>query len=113
VNARVTSALLASALVRSAAAEGGFAAILAKGDPDAGAVLVVSREKGVFSNVYERALDGVGAYRWARAGPSRGCEEAVLEAFLARRRASDPDLWLVELDIPNAERFIAEMPVGA
>jgi hypothetical protein len=29
-------------------------------------------------------------------------------AWLERRRARDPDLWIVELDIPNAQRFAAE-----
>jgi hypothetical protein len=28
-------------------------------------------------------------------------------AYLARRTARDPDCWLVELDIANAERLIA------
>ncbi|MFZ4747332.1 MAG: DUF1491 family protein, partial [Sphingomonas sp.] len=30
-------------------------------------------------------------------------------AWLERRREHDPDLWIVELDIPNAQRFVAEM----
>jgi len=29
---------------------------------------------------------------------------------VARRKASDPDCWVVELDIENAERFVAGVP---
>ncbi|HWV11973.1 MAG TPA: DUF1491 family protein, partial [Sphingobium sp.] len=31
-----------------------------------------------------------------------------LNQYLARRRRSDPDLWVIELDIADAERFAAE-----
>ena len=31
-----------------------------------------------------------------------------LRAFLAKRMRFDPDLWIVELDIADPERFIAE-----
>ena len=32
----------------------------------------------------------------------------ALATYVARRRRSDPDLWIIELDIPEAERFAAE-----
>ena len=49
-----------------------------------------------------------GLYSWQPATQDAGDEEAFRQS-LARRRRSDPDLWIVELDIASAERFAAEM----
>ncbi len=105
MTARLTSALLVSALIRRVGAEGGNATVLAKGDPTAGAILLICMERGVVTSVRERVLDVAGVYAWTAVGPP-GLD--ALTAYLDRRRARDPDLWLVELDIPNAERFAAE-----
>ncbi len=101
---RLTSAMLVGALVRRVAGAGGNAAVLEKGDATAGAVLIVCAERGRVSSVRERVL-GVSGYAWESVGPESEEERA---AWLERRRARDPDLWVVELDIPNAERFAAE-----
>ncbi len=42
----------------------GFAAVLNKGDPTAGAVLVILNEKGRKARVLERALQPGGTYSW-------------------------------------------------
>jgi hypothetical protein len=31
-------------------------------------------------------------------------------AILDKRRERDPDLWLIEADIPDSERFVAALP---
>jgi len=41
------------------------------------------------------------------AGPASG-ESAALEEYWRNRRRRDPDLWVIELDVPHAERFVAE-----
>ncbi|PHK02659.1 hypothetical protein VF08_18145 [Nostoc linckia z8] len=38
----------------------------------------------------------------------RGAEGGARLRDPGRRRAQDPDLWLIELDIADAERFAAE-----
>ena len=105
---RLTSAVLASALIRRAESQGGFAAVLAKGDPGAGAILILAAEKGRLTGLYERLLGPSGAYEWERTGPHDVENKEEIDAFLARRRTRDPDIWLIELDIPDAERFIAD-----
>jgi hypothetical protein len=105
VSARLTSAVLVSALIRRVGGEGGNATVLAKGDATAGAILLICMEKGVVQSVRERVLDRAGAYVWTTVGPA---EPDAVADYLERRRSRDPDLWLVELDIPNAERFAAE-----
>jgi hypothetical protein len=98
--------MLVSALVRLVGAEGGNATVLAKGDATAGAILLICMERGIVQSVREHILDAKGAYAWAPVGPP---EPDALQAYFQRRRARDPDLWLVELDIADAERFAAQM----
>jgi hypothetical protein len=110
---RLTSAILVGALVRLAGQEGGAGYILHKGDPDAGAIILMIREKGRICAVLERILTVDQGYQW-RSTISQNIEiEQEIMDNLYRRRDRDPDLWLVELDIANGERFVATMPVGA
>jgi hypothetical protein len=100
--------MLVGALTRKAQVAGGFAAVLAKGDATAGAVLVILAERGQKWGVLERLLQAEGRYLWQDIGQSAQ-DEAQLNALVERRRKYDPDLWVLELDIPIAERFAAEM----
>ena len=106
--ARLASSVLVSALLRRAQDEGGFAAILAKGDPTAGAVAVILAEKGRKACFLERLLQADGRYSWEESRQEVG-NEGEFQKFLDRRRKHDPDLWILELDIASAERFAAEM----
>ena len=106
--ARLSSSVLAGGLLRLAQAEGGFGAVLAKGEPDAGAVTIILREKGARPRVFARLLQADGSYSW-QAPHQHPESESQLEAFLERRRRFDPDLWIIELDVACAERFAAEM----
>jgi hypothetical protein len=102
---RVASSVLVSALIRKAEAEGGFAAVLSKGDATAGSILLILTERGADPRIMERLLQPDGRYTW---GLSTG-EAAEVPGLIARRRRFDPDLWVLELDVPSAERFAAEM----
>lgn len=108
MKARLTSALLVSALMRRVGNEGGNAVVVAKGDATAGSILLICLDKGVRTAFRERLLGVDGGYDWAEVGPASDAEYEEVEAWLSRRRARDPDLWIVELDVPNAERFAAE-----
>jgi hypothetical protein len=105
---RLTSQVLATALLRRAEGEGGFGVVLAKGDMTAGAIGVILAEKGRKACFLERLLQADGSYSWQAS--RQGVEnEHDFKSFLDRRRKSDPDLWILELDIASAERFAAEM----
>jgi hypothetical protein len=108
VTARLASAVFVSALIREIHARGGSAAVIAKGDPTAGSLLLLCAEKGRITGIYDYILDHTGRYVWAAttAQPIEKSEE--IDTLCARRLHIDPDLWIVELDIPNAERFIAD-----
>ena len=109
MEARIAASVLATALIRKAESEGGFGAVLAKGDPTAGSILVILLEKGVNPRLYERLLQPDGRYAWQESGSQRIEESREVPEFIARRRRFDPDLWVLELDIASAERFAAEM----
>lgn len=98
----------ATALVRRVQAEGDFATVLRKGDPERGAILLFVAHRGAHRACLERVLDLSGNYVWRTCGPSESASSADLSDFLARRARFDPDLWAIELDIAAPERFIAE-----
>jgi hypothetical protein len=106
---RLATSVLVGALIRHAEGEGGFAAVLAKGDATAGSILVVLTEKGAKTALYERMLQPDGRYSWAVVLAQVLARPAEVPDFIARRRRFDPDLWVVELDIPSIERFAAGM----
>lgn len=105
---RIASSILVTALLRRAEAAGGFGAVLAKGDPTAGSVLVLLVERGARKCLVERLLQPDGSYAW-EASTQAGKNEDGFAEMLRKRRDFDPDLWVVELDVALAERFAAEM----
>jgi hypothetical protein len=109
MSARFTSKFLASLLMRRVTGAGGMAMIIAKGDETAGGLLLATRDKGRNSGLFERILGPDNHYLWQRVGPQDVVNDVELDHYIQRRRHSDPDLWVIELDIPNAERFAAEI----
>jgi hypothetical protein len=106
---RLQTSILVTALIRRAESEGGFAAILAKGDATSGAMLVILAERGRKVRILERVLQPDGRYLWQGIGEQALANTEETKKFLSRRRKYDPDIWLIELDVPFAERFAAEM----
>ena len=99
--------LWASALIRRAEQGGAFAAVIRKGDPRAGAVLVkvVSRRAGLV-RLYSQALRGDGETVWMQ--PQPDADEAALDAYIERSARIDPDLWVVEIDDNAGRHFLTE-----
>ena len=79
-----------------------------KGDEDRGSLLLFVSSRGDHRACLERVLSAQGSYRWERVGPGESAGSAEIADFLARRARFDEDLWAIELDIADAERFIAE-----
>ena len=111
MNDRLPAHLEAAAFRRLAEAEGGTAMVLAKGDADRGSILLMLLERGRYFAFFERQLGLTGNSIWHAVGPSTGAESAEISDFCAKRRRSDPDLWLIELDVPQAERFIVNSAI--
>jgi hypothetical protein len=109
VTPRLAARIEVSALIRRVEGEGGTAAVLARGDGDAGAILLQLAEKGRFRGLYGRSVTASGAYRWQPVGPGISEDTQTVDAYIQRRRATDGDLWVVELDVADAERFTAQL----
>jgi len=105
---RLPAQLEVSGLVRRIETEGGFATVVHKGDPEGGSLLLAVSSRGRHFAYLERILGVSGSYEWHRAGPPDSSGSTDLQAFLAKRTRFDPDLWVLELDIADPERFIAE-----
>jgi hypothetical protein len=106
---RLNSQLLVSALLRRAELAGGFATILHKGDGMSGVIIVQLLERGRFQRLIERMTDLDGRQNMVRCGPENTDQVIEIEDYISRRKRSDPDLWLVELDVAEGERFAAEV----
>nr|WP_296675543.1 DUF1491 family protein [Novosphingobium sp.] len=103
---RFPAHLEVAGLVRAVEAAGGFAVVAAKGERDAGTILVLTIDKGENARIYERMPTATGQRSWRLTFTEDIENKQKTSEFLNRRRAQDPDLWIVELDIANGERFI-------
>lgn len=79
-----------------------------KGDPDRGSILLLVASRGRHIACLERVLSVEGAYAWQAVGPGDSASSAEVNEFVGRRARFDEDLWAIELDIAEPERFIAE-----
>ena len=102
---RLASHILVSAFVRLANAQGDFATVIKKGDPVSGSLLLIGQIRGEKPMLFERmnGLDGVSSWQPIYANIQETVEK--MPDYLTRRKARDPDLWIVELDVADGERL--------
>lgn len=105
---RLPTALEAAGLVRSVEAQGGYAAVLRRGDAERGALILFISSRGLPVARLERILGLDGEYQWVQAAADEG-ESAKVAKFLAKRARFDADFWALELDVADPQRFIAEI----
>jgi len=109
MSARFPAHLEASAIVRLAESQSGYATVLAKGEHHAGTILLVTLCRGKGGVLYERMpqLDGSRTFVASKRENPENPQE--FSEYLARRRQQDRDIWLIEVDIADPERFIAQL----
>jgi len=110
VDARLPAHVEVSGLIRAVESAGGFAMVLQKGERDAGTILVLTTQNGRNTRLWERMpqLDGSRKFSCTREQDDENQRE--IDEYVGKRRRSDPDCWVIELDIENAERFVAPVP---
>ena len=106
MDARLPTHIEVAGLVRAVNGAGGFASVIKKGERDAGTIMVICCEKGTNARAYERMPQPDGTRKWTVSRAQDIENPHYFNEWCTRRQQQDPDLWLVELDIVNAERFI-------
>jgi hypothetical protein len=104
---RLPAKLEVAALIRRTESEGGFASVLHRGDPDRGAISLLITQRGRAAALLERRMAADFTYRWSNVMDG-GAISLLSADWVETKSHIDPDCWLVELDIADAERFIAE-----
>ncbi len=111
MTARLPARVEAMGLIRAVQAAGGFGTVLHRGEPDAGALMVVLTDGGRADRAFERVADlgseGPDGRAWRCAREYDSQDPGAFAAWLDRRSRQDADLWIVELDIAQGERFIS------
>ncbi len=97
---RIKAGIWVSMALRMGNADGRFAAVIRRGDPDAGGVLVVLRAREGLC-VLSQMRSGAGELAWMRATGPGPVDEATSDAYIARQVKFDPDLWVIEFEAPD------------
>lgn len=104
---RLPASVVASALIRRVNDSGGFATVRARGDAGGGGFLLIASARRGAAKLFERGIGASGASQPIDSTPPDASPDAI-EDYWRKRRARDPDLWVIELDSPDAERFAVE-----
>ncbi len=99
------ASLWTSALIRQADVSGAFAAVVRKGDPDAGACLVKVRSLDGLAAVYRPVRNMDGTRVWWPKGPEA---ERDIDQYINTRIDDDPDIWVLEIEDRQGRHFITE-----
>ena len=73
-------------------------AVLARGDDDAGAILLKFNGGDTGCSVLAQARGRDGELLWMRATGPEPVAEADADSYIERQRRRDPDLWVVEIE---------------
>ncbi len=82
------------------------AAVTARGDPDAGAIFVKLCGRDTSATVLAQARRADGTLGWMRATGAVPVAETEADAYIARQRQRDPDLWVVEIETTDPETVL-------
>ncbi|NKD87131.1 DUF1491 family protein [Haematospirillum sp. 15-248] len=98
---RLRTRIRVQALLRHCQSRGVFAAVVVSGDPDAGAVLVKVNTLGSGCWVLSQVRLPDGRPAWMRGTGERAVTEQEADAYIARQRGYDDDLWVIEVEDRN------------
>lgn len=107
----LSSDLWVSALIRRAQIEGAYATVVKTGDPRAGSVIVKAYDTSTrTARLFTEAFGTDGDRLWIQ--PVTSDSESDLDAYIARQRGYDPDVWVVEIEDRQGRHFITEAVQG-
>jgi hypothetical protein len=106
VEARLKTGLWIRALIRRCDLAAVAVAVAARGDVDSGAVLLKFRDRAAGCSVLAQVRRRDGELVWMRATGQAPVAETEADAYIARQRRRDPDLWVVEIECEAAAALI-------
>lgn len=114
---RLPTHIWVDALVRRALSAGSAAFILQRGDDFRGDVLVKVAELNGEARLYGPAMDMDGSRIFLDfANQGIGPDEKEIDAYIARARERDRDLWVIEVEDRSGQHFITDkvqkLPLG-
>lgn len=86
---------------------GVFAAVIKRGDPDAGAIAVKVFRDRDHVDLYTEARDADGNHVWIRQF-EEPVSEADVEAKIAGETKFDSDLWVIEIEDREGRSFLED-----
>ena len=110
VGDRLPTHLEVSGILRMVQSAGGFGTVVSRGERDAGTILLLTLERGGNARLWERMpqLDGSRTFEVTNVEDAE--KPSKIQDYMARRAAQDSDCWIIELDIDEADRFVASLP---
>jgi hypothetical protein len=110
MDVRLPAHLEVAGILRLAESLGGFGMVLAKGERDAGTILLATIHRDQPALLYEKMPQLDGNRRFAKVREEDIENKSEFQAYLERRKRQDDDVWIIEADVPDRERFIASLP---
>ncbi len=107
---RLPAHLEVSGMMRLVQSAGGFATLTAKGERDAGTVMVVTTWNGKDYRAWERMPQADGTRIWQSVREDHDGYGEAFATYLNRRKTQDADLWIVELDVADAAQLVGFTP---
>jgi hypothetical protein len=106
MEARLKTRIQVQALVRRCDLAAIAAVVSARGDPDAGAIILKLYDRDSGTTVLTQTRQADGTLVWMRATGATPVDESAADAYIARQRQYDPDLWVVEIETAAPETLL-------
>jgi len=105
---RLKTTIWVAALIRRAQLSGASAFVARKGEPESGTVIVKVALLNGTARVWSSSYGREGQRRWMRATGAELVPDADAEAYVARARSRDSDLWVIEIEDREGRDFLTE-----
>lgn len=108
---RLRADIWVAAYIRNVRLQGGFAYLVRRGAEEAGSVLLkIERPGGARMVLSTGYMDGERV--WMKSTGPEAVSDADAESYIRRRLATDPDLWVVEVEDQQGRHFLTEPVEG-